>query len=191
MFQIDRAILFLSIDHVIRVGDYIGVVVLPAGAGIHVSDVAECYGNHLRVQWNLERIGDRAGQSRLELGVALGVAFDLIQILDGRVFLVLRVQRDYLIGVAAGDVHRTAGVVRDLHLGHPVLGVRVRCLWPVLAVAASVAACVEADGGLFAGFEDLHFDAAADGGLPRARSVGVGSRVVGIFLGVEFFVRVG
>lgn len=74
MFQIDRAILFLSIDHVIRVGDYIGVVVLPAGAGIHVSDVAECYGNHLRVQWNLERIGDRAGQSRLELGVALGVA---------------------------------------------------------------------------------------------------------------------
>lgn len=55
MFQIDRAILFLSIDHVIRVGDYIGVVVLPAGGGIHVSDVAECYGNHLRVQWNLER----------------------------------------------------------------------------------------------------------------------------------------
>lgn len=86
MFQIDRAILFLSIDHVIRVGDYIGVVVLPAGAGIHVSDVAECYGNHLRVQWNLERIGDRAGQSRLELGVALGVAFDLIRFLMGVYF---------------------------------------------------------------------------------------------------------
>ncbi|WP_369871032.1 hypothetical protein [Bifidobacterium pseudolongum] len=89
---------------VIAICDYDSIVILRWRVGTPIAYITECKADHFGIQWNLEGVRHFRFGPWLQFGITSRVALNIVQIINWRVLLIIRIQGKNFIRISAGDI---------------------------------------------------------------------------------------